>query len=596
METFYNRLRTRIVLQLTLVLLVIALLIPAVRSSLLQQGKMLVSTPTGVAWTLRQIGVREGLPDSDPTDEQSALAVVMRRYRQDYLIQSAFALRSDYLQKPNQEDERVKRQRLIIPAFPTNPGLYAHILRIETAKDIRISRDTEYEKFMNGHASQYTATPDVQIATEEALTNFDHDAEVGEQLDPQNAYFPMMRAVGLFAARRDDEALAAIRRAGQKQKWDDYTGEETEAVWRLARQAFGNRSAAIHAVLQASTPLPHLRELRNVARMTVFKAVQAEKTGKIEDGIALRQAGIACGALVRTFANSVQGGYYGAEMTEYQWLRPGGATPIFLPGDMPPDQKNTIRRDAFLTFLKQSGHEAEAGHAQTEFEAAHRARVILDKMADPEYTQPTRQAKNLTTWWIAGNALLVNAAEMFLLGFLAVALARRKRRMAPMLGERRDNPLIPITVIVTLMLVFLAVAVQTQWGSSFGSLRGVLHTLSYTGGDPDSPARFLEPPGTFSTAGPMQIVAVVLSISVPLLTLIFLIVYSMRLEQELEFTLLRSLPEISAILALGLLLLYLLCTALTAREETRVETVVQYNIEAGNHAIAEMEGTQWPAR
>ena len=128
-------------------------------------------------------------------------------------------------------------------------------------------------------------------------------------------------------------------------------------------------------------------------------------------------------------------------MVEYQWLRPGGAVPIPLPGDMPPDQKNTIRRDAFLTFLKQSGHPGEVGHAQAEFEAAHSARAILDKSADPEYTPPTRQAKNLTGWWIAGNLLLVNAAEMFLLGIIAVALARRKRRMAPMLGERRDNPL-----------------------------------------------------------------------------------------------------------------------------------------------------------
>jgi hypothetical protein len=594
LETFNNQLRTRIMLQLTLVVLVAALLIPALRSSLLQQGKMLIATPTGLAWTLRQMGVRENLPDSDPTDEQAALATVMRRYRGDYQIQTAFALRSDYLQKPNQEDERVRRLRLIIPAFPDNPGLYAHILRLETAKDIVIRRDTEYENFMIGHASQYTATEDVRLPNSDALVNFDHDAEVGERLDPQNGYFPMMRAVGLFAAHLDDRAIAAVRRAAQKPNWNDYTGEETEAVWQIAKQAFDNRSAAIHTVLYASTPLPHLKELRNVARLTALKATQMEKSGQLDEGIALRQAGIECGALVRTYSNALRGGYYGAEMSEFQWLRPGGAAPLGLPGDMPPEQKNTIRREAFLTFLKQSGHQAEAARDQAQFDAAHRARVILDKSADPEYVSPARQAKSLTSWWIAGNVLLVNAVEMFLLAVVAVALARRKRRMAPLLNERRDNPLIPIIVVVTTLLVFLAIAVQTQWGSGFGGLRGVLHTLSFTGGDPDSPARFLEPPGAFSTAGPLQAVAVLLSIAIPVIVLIALILFSVRREQEVEITLLSRLPEIGAIMGLGLLLLYLVCNVLTAQQEVRVETAAQHGIDVGNRAIAEMEGTPWP--
>ncbi|MCW3096961.1 MAG: hypothetical protein JWL77_2579 [Chthonomonadaceae bacterium] len=596
METFKNQLRTRIMLQLTLALLAVALLIPTVRGPLLQQARMLVSTPTGVAWTLRQMGIREGLPDSDPTDEQNALAAVMRRNRQNYLIQTAFALCVDSLQKPQQEDERVRQLRLILPAFPSNPGLYAHILRMETANDITIRRDTEYETFMNGRASQYTATEDNQTATSDALTNFDHDAAVGEQLDPQNGYFPMMRAVGLFAAHRDDEAIAAVRRAAQKPKWNDYTGEETAAVWLLAADAFGNRSAAIHTVLSASVSLPHLKQLRNVARMTVFKAAHLEKSGKMEEGIALRQAGIECGALVRTYSIAPRGGYYGAEMSEFQWLRPGGAPPLALAGDMPPDQKNTIRRDAFLTYLKQSGHDAEAARAQTEFDAARRARSILDKSADVEYVTPPRQAKSLTGWWIGGNALLANSIEMFLLGMVALALARRKRRMAPMLGERRDNPLIPAIVVVTVLLLFVAVAVQTQWGSGFGSLRGALHTLSYTGGDPDSPARFLEPPGAFSMAGPMQIVAVLLSITVPVVALIALVFFSAQREQELETTILRNLPEVGASLGLALLLLYLACNLLTTREEARVETVLQHNIQSGNRAIAELEKTEWPAR
>jgi hypothetical protein len=283
-------------------------------------------------------------------------------------------------------------------------------------------------------------------------------------------------------------------------------------------------------------------------------------------------------------------------MSEFQWLRPGGAAPLALPGDMPPDQKNTIRRDAFLTYLKQSGHIAEAARAQAEFDAAHRARAILDKSTDVDYPTPPRQAKSLTVWWIGGNLLLANAVEMSVLGTIALALARRKRRMAPMLGERKDNPLIPAIVVVTALLVFVAVAVQTQWGGSFGSLRGALHTLAFTGGDPDSPARFLEPPGTFSTAGPMQIVAILLTLLVPALVLIALVFYSSQRAQELEITLLRHLPEVGAGLGLVLLLFYLVCNVQTTRQEAQVDVALQHNIQNGNRAIAELENTQWPAR
>lgn len=596
METFHNQLRTRIVLQLTLVVLVIALLIPVIRGPLLQQARMLVATPMGVAWALRQNGIREDLPDSDPAEEQKALDAVMRRFRQEYRIQAAHALRTDTLQRPNQEDERVKQLRLLIPAFPSNPGLYAHILRLETARDVTIRRDTEYETYMNGRASQYTATEDGQNATAEALTNFEHDATVGEQLDPQNAYFPMMGAVGLFAAHRDEEALAAVRRAARKPKWNDYTNEETEAVWELAKWGFGNRSAAIHLLIASSTPTPHLKELRNVARLTAMKAAQMEKAGKMEEGIALRQAGIECGALVRTYSPAQRGGYYGAEMSQFQWLRPGGASPIALPGDMPPDQKNKIRQEAFLTYMRQSGHTTEATHAQAEFESARQAIAILDKSADPAYLSPAKQAKTLTAWWITGNALLANALELFILGGVGVMLVRRKRRMAPMLGERRDNPMVPAIAVITVIVIFLAVAVQTQWGDGFGGLRGVLHTLTFTGGDPDSPARFLEPPGAFSTPGPMQIVAVLLTLMGPLLLLAFVYLFSMQRDQEVELTILRNMPEISAILGLALLLLYLGCNLFTTREELRVDGVVTHSIQAGNQAVAEMEGKQWPGR
>lgn len=77
----------------------------------------------------------------------------------------------------------------------------------------------------------------------EHLAAYDRDAKEGERLDPDNAYFPLMRAVGLFAARRDKEAIEAIERASRKPRWEDYTNEEAEAHLHLLAKAFGRQPA-----------------------------------------------------------------------------------------------------------------------------------------------------------------------------------------------------------------------------------------------------------------------------------------------------------------------------------------------------------------
>src|SRR5438876_457325 len=75
-----------------------------------------------------------------------------------------------------------------------------------------------------------------------ALPAYDREGAEGERLDRDNAYFPFMRAAGLLAGHRDAEALAAIRRAGAKARWDDYCYDVEEPLGRLA-QATGPRGA-----------------------------------------------------------------------------------------------------------------------------------------------------------------------------------------------------------------------------------------------------------------------------------------------------------------------------------------------------------------
>ena len=68
--------------------------------------------------------------------------------------------------------------------------------------------------------------------------------QTGELRDPDNAFWPTMRATAYFAANRDKEALAALARASRKSEWNAYIHEEVLGQWRLYSAAYGDNGAA----------------------------------------------------------------------------------------------------------------------------------------------------------------------------------------------------------------------------------------------------------------------------------------------------------------------------------------------------------------
>lgn len=67
----------------------------------------------------------------------------------------------------------------------------------------------------------------------EAMALFLKATEQGAALEPDNAYFPMMRAIGLFTVHRDAEALDALRLAGHCSQWHEYLMDEVEGLNRI---------------------------------------------------------------------------------------------------------------------------------------------------------------------------------------------------------------------------------------------------------------------------------------------------------------------------------------------------------------------------
>src|SRR5579871_2874965 len=186
---------------------ILALLIwPATHWLVRSQLSLLIPTPAAVApWSF---------PGIETT--QAAHEVAQRRSHEtallkpdDFLLQYAAAVVVPPADGNLSSDVKVQRLRELTHSFPDRPTLYAAILRFATQHQIKVDRD-EIRMMTDDPNFQIHPVATEPYNTPEQLTAFDQDAAVGERLDPDNAYFPFLRSIGLFAARRDAEALAAL--------------------------------------------------------------------------------------------------------------------------------------------------------------------------------------------------------------------------------------------------------------------------------------------------------------------------------------------------------------------------------------------------
>ena len=155
------------------------------------------------------------------------LSQVAERFPDDERLQIAFVLAT------SEHDLLPDRLRDLLRRFPNSPMLHAAILRYDCLKRIHLDRKELYL------LSESPVPTKLLRSDPRHLVAFEGIAAKGERIDPDNAFFPMMRAVALFAAHRDEEALQALMRASRKSRWDDYALDEFEGIKRLWEDAFG---------------------------------------------------------------------------------------------------------------------------------------------------------------------------------------------------------------------------------------------------------------------------------------------------------------------------------------------------------------------
>jgi hypothetical protein len=395
----------RRVLVIGLALTALLFVLPWTNWILLKQVSLLCGNSRELAFVQQSVGI--GMPnDGNPTEQTDSAA----QARLD-IKAAAEANPSDRVAQlgyadlaPDSHDKLLSLVALA-KSEPDNPAVYAHILRFASAGDVRCSRPVEESELQGKHSQ--TTDDSVKPSKAEELSEYLDAAAKGEQLDPNNAYFPTMAAVGLFAAHHDADAIAALERAGMKTGYREYIREETDAVEHLRTLAYGRQDSMERIVTEAAILFPDLSQVRAMAQIATYTAMQDETSGDAARGVEIRESLMRIGGLMRAEPESAIHALVGIAIVGIAAERTGGSPAIeFRSTDG--DKVTAERRDAYVSYLTDHQDAREAAWASAEFKADDAARSIISAGLNTANDTMIRGLLALAISWCCGLALLAN--------------------------------------------------------------------------------------------------------------------------------------------------------------------------------------------
>ena len=404
------------------------------------------------------------LPGYGPgTDYMARERTVATAHPNDYQLQYAAATSVLWARDKNFLDHPYNTEalRAMEIRFPNSASLRANVMRFDAESGSTFNRPDEGDLLDPGASSNSGAS---HVSNTPMLRDFDQDAAAGERLDPDNAYFPFLRAAGLYAAHRDAAAQAAILRAGTKTRWAEYYDDEITGDTRLHELAFGDRSALWHLAVTTSQMFPHYILMRDATRIATYQAMLDEQTGHIQQGVALRHALMHCGGLMRARSQSVIGSLVGMEVAQTALQRPDGLPYISRSSLSSKDNDQGRLLNNYVTFLHQAGLDNEARFAHIEDAADRQAFALLFSPATIEFYYPSDQLSSLLWCWFICLAFLSNLFWLLLLGVLAWTLTR--------LPHFREAPHLPSwaiwwaslgTIIAVGVLLYFVLNIAASW-------------------------------------------------------------------------------------------------------------------------------------
>ena len=358
--------------------------------------------------------------------------------------------------------KQVQYARSLVSRFPENASLRANILRYALG-NFHPYRPEDF--LLQGiPVPAHLDDPKHPPPTPAEIAAFDADAAAGERLDPNNAYFPLLRMFGLFAAHRDTEALAALQRASKDTLWREYFEDEVEGHWRINDGIYGGRDSIASMAISASVLFPHYQHLREIARIVAYKAVLLEQTGHPEVGLALRRQMMHCGELMRGQSTSIIGNLVGMAISGVARSRPGGSAVVYSRPNESVEQTANRRLDNYCTYVTRIGHPEAAQEAHDAAAAAAQTMKVTDHVSQYPFGISTSDLIRTVLALASGWLIFAAAVCLLALTLFAAALSR-----LPSVRERRPLPL-PVSLGI-LGGILLGVALLVHYVNTLGDFQ-----------------------------------------------------------------------------------------------------------------------------
>jgi hypothetical protein len=348
---------------------------------------------------------------------------------------------------------RLQYLRRLTTQYPDDPALLATYLRYCTQNAVLIRRPENDPKS--------TFKPITQAVLQQVETC----CARGMELDPDNGYFATILAVARFAAGKDDSARAALHQASLATRWTDYADAEMAAGKALMIEAYGDRGTVIHAGPAAGVLLPHLAQIRSVARVAVFQADQLLSRGELAHGHALHADVVRLGRLMRTSSQILIGRLVGGAV-EAIGLRihpePGQHSKSA-------EEQKAARRAARQAYLQRVTREAPAYSAEIERANREQDEFIIRREELPEsasYKGWDNLLRRLTWREILGLSLAANLGACLITWAVAALLSGLpwpRETAGPRLASWLTRSIHPVFRVIALVGLGVGMSLAVAW-------------------------------------------------------------------------------------------------------------------------------------
>jgi len=232
---------------------VIALLLahPTTRWVVVEHVRRQASASGATVSLTGDLGVRNlPAPAQKPNEDHSSGAVLLRAaqaHPNDVGAQIVAALLGPDGRAIGGGAQKAEALRAVGARLPGWPQIWANVLRYDCQGNVRMGRESDQNVAYPpgpGRPVTFTSPPHRRPKV------WPHSSRGPSRVSSatgRNAYFPQMRALGLFALHRNREALASLHRAAACGRWDDYSWVETEATLRLRKEVFARHGALVDA-------------------------------------------------------------------------------------------------------------------------------------------------------------------------------------------------------------------------------------------------------------------------------------------------------------------------------------------------------------